>query len=106
VVRSFRYGRADDKFFSPSYEDPTEQWTVLELVVSPKCQRNGVGMRLLEWGMAHARREQVPITLTSTTAGRRLYDKAGFYPYGIWRWAKGNDRMCTLMRFDRLDIDP
>ena len=102
VVRNFKYGRADDKFFDPSYKDPKEQWTVHELAVSPRCQRNGAGMRLLEWGMAHAREEQVPITLTSSIAGRRLYDKAGFLNYGTWRWAEGEGpgRECALMRWD------
>lgn len=60
------------------FEGISERWYLDGLAVDPAYQRRGIGTKLMEWGMKRSREEGVPITLTATQAGRRLYQKLGF----------------------------
>lgn len=57
---------------------PTEYWSLAWLGVSPKCQRTGIGKRLLQWGIDRCEEEQVPAVLVATEVGKPLYEKMGF----------------------------
>lgn len=52
------------------------------LVVSPRHQNQGIGGRLLQWGMDRACEHDVPVTLVASIKGRRLYLKKGFREVG------------------------
>lgn len=60
------------------FEKVLDRWHLDGLAVDPAYQRRGIGRKLMEWGMERAKEEGVPITLTSTPAGQRLYQKLGF----------------------------
>lgn len=106
MIHRMRFGREDDRFFHPSFKNPKEHWWANAIAVAPAFQRNGVAMMLLEWGKVHAREEQVPIMLASTTIGRGLYDKAGFWNYGTWTWGPGKGMQSALMRWDPPGKEP
>ncbi|KAH6964378.1 acyl-CoA N-acyltransferase [Fusarium avenaceum] len=57
---------------------PTEYWSLAWLGVSPKCQRTGIGKKLLQWGIDRSEEEQVSAALVSTEVGKPLYEKMGF----------------------------
>lgn len=48
------------------------------LVVDPKHQRRGVGVKMMTWGMQEAVRLGIPAYLESSVPGHRLYQKVGF----------------------------
>jgi predicted N-acetyltransferase YhbS len=73
------------------------------LSVDPECQKHGIGLRLCQWGLEYAKREELPATLCSTIDGKKLYQKAGFRAVGSWQWAEGNDRTMSIMRWDPPD---
>lgn len=58
-------------------------WHLQELAVDPSYQRNGCGTALLQWGLANATRESLPVTLHATPQGRQLYAKSGFVTYRL-----------------------
>ncbi|KAM0292513.1 hypothetical protein ACHAO9_002825 [Fusarium lateritium] len=57
---------------------PAEYWSLSWLGVSPKCQRTGIGKRLLQWGIDRCEEEQVSAVLVATEVGKPLYEKMGF----------------------------
>ncbi|KAM0443116.1 hypothetical protein ACHAQK_003477 [Fusarium lateritium] len=57
---------------------PTEHWSLSWLGVSPKCQRTGIGKKLLQWGIDRCEEEQVSAVLVATEVGKPLYEKMGF----------------------------
>jgi len=100
LINALRYGQGDEVYFDPAHKEPDEYWGLNEIAVAPEFQRKGVGMKLLEWGLKLAREDKVPVTLASTDAGRRLYDKAGFVQEGTWRWNNGEGMETALMTWD------
>ena len=96
----WQLGNEDEHYEDPEYAEPNESWGINELAVAPAFQRQRIGLRLVQWGMERARADKVPVTLSSTPAGVRLYEKAGFYEYGTWKWAKEADEIYKLMRWD------
>ena len=48
------------------------------MTVSPPYQRQGIGGKMLRWGLDHAERERIPVTLEASVAGQSLYEKFGF----------------------------
>ncbi|KAF5012255.1 hypothetical protein FDECE_1636 [Fusarium decemcellulare] len=62
---------------------------IMDIAVDPKYQGRGVARKLVEWGMAKATEEGVPIELSATPAGSALYSKLGFKKIGVWRWRPG-----------------
>jgi GNAT superfamily N-acetyltransferase len=97
---NLQLGNEDSDYADPEYEEPTESWGINEIAFAPTFQRRGIGMQLLRWGMDHARKGDIPVTLTSTPAGSRLYEKAEFRQYGTWKWAKQANEVYALMRWD------
>ena len=93
-------GNDDEHYHDPEYQEPRESWGINELAVAPDFQRQGIGMRLLQWGMSRARADKIPVTLSSTPVGVRLYEKAGFYEYGTWKWARQANETYKMMRWD------
>ncbi|KAF9774348.1 hypothetical protein IL306_007649 [Fusarium sp. DS 682] len=67
---------------------PTERWRLGLLATSPKCQRTGIGKRLVQWGLDRCDEEGVPATLESSVQGRPLYEKMGFLEVGTVRFLK------------------
>jgi len=56
----------------PSY------WHLGLLGVSPRCQRRGIGAKLVAYGQRIAAEEKLPLTLEASVMGRFLYVKMGF----------------------------
>ena len=48
------------------------------MIVHPDHQRQGIGQKLLDWGMDVADEQKIVSWLFARPAGRRLYEKAGF----------------------------
>lgn len=100
LMHELQVGHENPQFFEPGYEEPKECWWIQEIAVAPEFQRQGVGKLLLQWGMERAREENVPVTLSSTPAGKALYEGSGFKPCGTWKWHKKVDETYTMMRWD------
>ncbi|KAF2645481.1 hypothetical protein P280DRAFT_389357 [Massarina eburnea CBS 473.64] len=49
-----------------------------QLYVDPDYQRQGIGQRLLEWGLKQADEDGYPVYLEGTTSAKPFYEKAGF----------------------------
>ena len=84
------YGRAYNRRLCAAFDDLCgdawdkwadaypERWHLSNMAVDPTHAGRGIGKRLLQWGLDHARAEGVPVTLFASFAGRKLYDKQGF----------------------------
>ncbi|KAM0346414.1 hypothetical protein ACHAPU_005478 [Fusarium lateritium] len=75
---------------------PHEYWSLSWLGVSPKCQRTGIGKRLLQWGIDRCEEEQVPAVLLATAPGKPLYVKMGFQDLGDAACDEGGN--CMMIR--------
>ncbi|KAF4991977.1 hypothetical protein FGRMN_7531 [Fusarium graminum] len=75
---------------------PKEQWSLSWIGVSPKCQRTGIGQRLLQWGIDRCEEEQVPALLLATAPGKLLYAKMGFKDLGGTICHEGG--ICMMIR--------
>ncbi|KAK6339852.1 hypothetical protein TWF718_009242 [Orbilia javanica] len=64
------------KYFS------NEHYYLSHLLVHPDHKRKGYGTLLTLWGLYHAAREGVPVYLTASIEGERLYKKLGFRVIG------------------------
>jgi GNAT superfamily N-acetyltransferase len=53
-------------------------WFLGLLGVDPKCQRRGIGQRIVQRGLDVAAQENVPVMLKASPVGRGLYQKMGF----------------------------
>jgi GNAT superfamily N-acetyltransferase len=84
---------------------PPEYWYLQEVAVEPSHRFQGVGKALLEWGQDWATREDLPMLLQATRPGRRLFQRAGFVNYGVWRWGEGEQMSWDLMRWTPSDTD-
>jgi GNAT superfamily N-acetyltransferase len=94
--------RSAKEIFVGEYDD---RWYVKLIGVSPNHQRKGIAKKLLGWGMERAVRENVPLTLEASRAGRPVYTRMGFqtiaelenFPGGapcmVWR---GQSRVATM----------
>ena len=52
------------------------------LAIDPRFQREGVGSRLLTWGMQQAALHHKPVIVAATANGEQLYRKHGFVECG------------------------
>ncbi|PKY07114.1 acyl-CoA N-acyltransferase [Aspergillus campestris IBT 28561] len=48
------------------------------LATRPEYRGQGIASRLLRWGMERAEEEKVPVFLSSSPAGKSVYERAGF----------------------------
>lgn len=60
------------------YSQLSSYWHLGLLGVSPRCQRRGIGAKLVSYGQEIAAEENVPVTLEASVMGRLLYAKMGF----------------------------
>jgi len=67
---------------NPFFEDTSHYWELEILAVAPQYQRQGVGSKLLEWGMAQAAAVRLPVVVAATVKGEHLYAKHGFKECG------------------------
>ena len=75
---------AGDSIFETCLEGHPEHMWLAFLAVDPKFQRRGVGKRLMQWGMKRADAESIPLGLTSSPAGEKLYFDCGFREVGVF----------------------
>jgi ribosomal protein S18 acetylase RimI-like enzyme len=75
------------------------------LAVDPKCQRMGVGRKLLEWGLEKADGEGLECWIEASPAGKPLYEKVGWREVGFtdvelrrWGWT-GEEVSRTVSMF-------
>jgi ribosomal protein S18 acetylase RimI-like enzyme len=57
-------------------------WYLLALAVAPKCQRQGIGGILVDWGLNQARQRGEKAYTEASEAGRGLYLQKGFQIVG------------------------
>ena len=82
--------------FSPACYDSVLT-IILELsmlIVSPKCQRMGIGTKLLEEGLQEVDEAGLPAVLGASPYGEGLYKKFGFQEFedfsvNLWEYAGG-----------------
>ncbi|KAF2200009.1 acyl-CoA N-acyltransferase, partial [Delitschia confertaspora ATCC 74209] len=53
-------------------------WELSQVFVDPSYQRQGVGRKLLEWGIKQADQDGVPMYLEATPPGKVMYERLGF----------------------------
>ncbi|KNG87173.1 hypothetical protein ANOM_005098 [Aspergillus nomiae NRRL 13137] len=84
---------------SAKASQPTESWYLSILAVSSKGQGQGVGRKLLQWGIDRSEEERIPTTLVATNAGLHLYESTGFERTG-WLFFDDERQKQTIMRRD------
>ncbi|KAE8343065.1 hypothetical protein BDV24DRAFT_161883 [Aspergillus arachidicola] len=60
------------------YNDFPELWFLSTLAVHPAYQRQGIGRRLIEWGLKQATWDGTPVGLEASAKGTHLYQSLGF----------------------------
>ncbi|PSN69735.1 acyl-CoA N-acyltransferase [Corynespora cassiicola Philippines] len=76
-------------YYFTSHDKEAPAYGIMDIAVHPKHQGRGIARKLVEWGMRKAREEGLPIELSATPAGSKLYKKLGFEKIGVWRWKPG-----------------
>ncbi|KAF5021468.1 hypothetical protein F66182_6489 [Fusarium sp. NRRL 66182] len=77
---------------------PAERWRLCWLAVSPKCQRTGIGRRLVQWGLDRCDEEGVPAVLESSIPAQPVYEKMGFHEIGRMPFNKGKSSQAVMLR--------
>lgn len=67
-----------------------EMWYMATMAVHPSYQRRGIGSTLLNWGLEHARRENIPVGTEASAEGEQLYVKHGFKVVSAMEWSEGH----------------
>jgi predicted acetyltransferase len=63
----------------------------------PNYQRRGAATALVQWGFSLAERENIPVTLLSSSLGRPFYTRLGFRSFGIIELRlEGDSEMITI----------
>ncbi|KAL8628297.1 hypothetical protein Q9189_005988 [Teloschistes chrysophthalmus] len=70
-------------FGDDAFASLPERWHLQNLCVNPEFQRRGVGAQLVSWGQEQATKEQVPVTLSTSTVAESLYRKVGFKTWSL-----------------------
>ncbi|KAL9579279.1 MAG: hypothetical protein Q9212_005202 [Teloschistes hypoglaucus] len=70
-------------FGDDTFASLPERWHLQNLCVNPEFQRRGVGAQLVSWGQEQATKEQVPVTLSTSTVAESLYRKVGFKTWSL-----------------------
>ncbi|CAG9978421.1 unnamed protein product [Clonostachys byssicola] len=86
--------------FLAGYEQPSSYYGVYDIGVSPKFQRRGVARQLMNWGIAKADQEALPVYLSATPAGKPLYERLGFRTVGYWTWRPQQGSEWDIMQRD------
>ncbi|KAL5603876.1 hypothetical protein FOVSG1_006626 [Fusarium oxysporum f. sp. vasinfectum] len=77
---------------------PAECWRLCCLAVSPKCQRTGIGKRLVQWGHDRCEEEDTPTVLEPSIPGKPLHEKMGFREIGRSSYDKGRRSQPVMLR--------
>jgi GNAT superfamily N-acetyltransferase len=77
-----------------------EAWHLANVVTHTDYQRRGVGARLVKWGLDQAEAERVPVSVESSFAGVRLYEKMGFRRIDELRFGEREKETMPLMVWD------
>ncbi|KAF7588124.1 hypothetical protein BBP40_006157 [Aspergillus hancockii] len=67
--------RLRGKLTSPGFP---ELWFLSTLAVHPAYQRQGIGRKLVEWGLEQATQDEIPVGLEASAKGTHLYHSLGF----------------------------
>ena len=59
-------------------------WHLVAISVEPEEQGQKIGKALLEYGFDLARKDDLPLLLTSVPGTRSFYEKSGFQAYEHW----------------------
>lgn len=80
------------------YDDFPELWYLSTLAVHPASQRQGIGRRLVEWGLERAKWDGAPVGLEASAKGTRLYRSLGFKIVNEVPLVEGIDLTAMLWR--------
>jgi GNAT superfamily N-acetyltransferase len=89
--------RTDDEKYWTSHPERHARWHAGSLVVSPEYQNKGIGRLLMGYVMEKAEREGVPMGLTASPHGEKLYSKLGFQRLGDYGMRVANDEGGGIM---------
>ncbi|KAJ8068573.1 hypothetical protein OCU04_002287 [Sclerotinia nivalis] len=79
AVFSHSIKQDNERYWSPiTFPRRQYRWHVNTIVVRPEYQGKGIGRLLMEYILGRARREGVPVGLSASPEGERLYRKLGF----------------------------
>jgi len=65
--------------------------------VLPQFQRQGIGRKLLEWGISEAKKAEKNIYLVSMPLAKKMYTDAGFEELGKFKWFNTDSYQMLLM---------
>ncbi|KAG0648669.1 hypothetical protein D0Z07_4627 [Hyphodiscus hymeniophilus] len=83
ATKSFdEWGRVDDEKYWTSHPERHDRWHAQAVIVSPEFQGKGIGRLLMGHVIEKAEQEMVPIGLTASPHGEKLYEKLGFQKLG------------------------
>lgn len=68
------------------YADYPDLLLLSTLAVHPDHQRQGIGQKLVEWGLEQASRDRAPVGLEASAKGTSLYEKLGFRTINQLEW--------------------
>lgn len=68
------------------YSDHPDLWLLSTLAVHPDHQGQGIGQKLVEWGLEQASREGTPVGLEASAKSTGLYEKLGFRIINHLEW--------------------
>ncbi|KAJ6005813.1 acetyltransferase [Penicillium sp. IBT 35674x] len=77
-----RQMRSDSMKWEAHFMKEARYLILQALVVSPNYQRQGVGSRLVKWGVKRADEERIPCWCHASPAGNQLYLMSGFQELG------------------------
>ena len=89
--------RLDDQKYWTSHPERGDRWHAVSVVVSPQYQGKGVGRMLMGHVIEKARKEMVPLGLTASPHGEKLYRKLGFEMLGEFSHRVANDEGGGIM---------
>lgn len=89
--------RMDNEKYWKSHPERHDRWVAGSVVVSPSYQGKGIGRLLMGHVMEKAERERVPMGLTASPHGEKLYRKLGFQMLGGFSMRVANDEGGGIM---------
>ena len=89
----------DDERFWTSHPHRHDRWHASSVVVSPKYQGLGIGKLLMGHVVEKTEQERVPMGLTASAHGEKLYRKLGFQMLGDFTHRVGDEEGGGIMIF-------
>lgn len=72
---------AEKKYFGPEWGK--KRLELASIATDAKYQGHGAGKALMKWGLETATEHNVPLTLTASPLGKKLYTSLGFKHMGL-----------------------